>query len=389
MVGGTGLLHYVSVAADAVDPQTVYIAFSYPSGSGLPNSTAGGSVGAGLGFLVSHDKGVTFAFATLATADSFDAWPDIISPAGGTVVVLNGFQDEFHREFQYWKDTTSGGALLDGGLTFPGDCPEAADGGTLAPCCTPGEDPGACQVGTSSVYALPTVYGDFPGVGQGGRNGAFEFPQLGTDGNGAPCVAHPAYPPEGSESFSEPVVQCSHDLGTTWAPQIHFAAAPVPGLAVSLPVGAITAATPPVAGEYVLALSWTENDAQDGGTTNATIHVATVRTNPTLAGSTVTTIASHYTGDGTLNLPLSGTPSVNGSGAAAVFYDSSGVLWLTYGVGSTVSTLVVDRSCDNGLTWHGPEYVPTAAPGDNAALPAFVPLPGSMGISARSGATRR
>lgn len=352
-----GAIGNIAIAADAGDPMTVYVAFAI-----VPNGQP-----ATLGFMVSTDQGATFNFAPLETGGSQGL--DIISPASGTVVVLNtSGAFSTYNIFETWTDTTKGAALIAGSLTVAPTCAEPG-GVSEQGCCGVNESPGQCQLTGYRNYSLRTEDGAYRLDGHGGP---YENPKLFTDGNRALCVAYTVSKDGGRTR--EPVAQCSSDLANTWAPQIHFTK-PLPATDgdIGNPVGTIT---PPGSPQVVLALTWITIPPNGTG---AAVNVATVQTHPG-APTTVTPINNIVATGATLKFPM-GDQGVAPTGSSAVLYDTSGVLWLTYDVADSNGhyRIAVDRSCDNGVTWSGGQSVGDA---DVAANPGLAPLSGTMGIFA-------
>ncbi len=127
----------------------------------------------------------------------------------------------------------------------------------------------------------------------------------------------------------EPLVQCSPDLGASWAPPIHFTAP-----SATLPEFAAGTAKAATGSDDVISLSWTDNPIIDGGGV-ATVYVATVTTDPVNPNpAAVPTLASS---PGQLTFPAD-NPDINPFPTTDIRYDANGVLWLVYWVAPTVLT---------------------------------------------------
>ena len=355
----------VSVAVDAGDASTVYIAFAFGPDSGLADTPDGGAI-AGIGLLVSRDQGAMFTFYLLA-AGGFVGFPDVVSPAAGAVVVSNVSDGNtppdlnVNTGFTIFADTTYGAGFLGGA--------------------TP----------TSSIRLsdASTTYID-AGNASGQDGNAWSGPHLFTDGHEGVCITYTAVLPTGAE----PRVQCSSDLGRSFGPEIKPLAQPSTSEIVH-PSGTLfhsSAATQ-------LAVAWTDDDQLFVATVPLTS--AYVPAGSFTTSSTTSPLSMSPGTIGAAPLPnlVPGEPETAGN--ADIRFDGTGALWLAFETVDSIGDrgIAVAKSCDGGKTWSNDTggvfgNVTSSGTLDAAVLPGLVPLgctpltPGSlcegMGLSASS-----
>lgn len=308
-----------AVAVDAGDPETVYVTYRIVVGGGYGtvasiNQATGITSGSTLAFAVSKDGGKTFTNRVLYSGtNGYGICPDIASPAAGKVAVVSPANtlstDIEQRLIDLWVDESSGAGFATG----TGDDSSYTADGRLSTLNTLGE-PG---------------HGPFFDVGE---NGYPAFPRVFSDGKGKICVTYTGIYVAPDPATTRVYVQCSDDLGKTFTAPLALDPkddenSPEP----AHPIGAIGPN-----GE--IAVVWYQDTSPGGDTSGVFL--------------------SRSTDGKTFSAPVAVnqyvTPNKADHGTQAAIRWEGSILWLTY-LASDLNTerLVIDKSCDGGVTWSG------------------------------------
>jgi hypothetical protein len=336
---GTGQPGCTSIAIDAGDPGTVYVAFRYfasVSGDVLAASTDGGHT------FANHVLTKDYAGGPGLAADGICV--DVISPAPGHVLVESpaGGDGVDHPYIQLFADDAKGAGMTD-----------ASDTDGLS----------ASYVGGLSSEGL-AGFGPFEDLGyNGGSSNPIESPRLFSDGNGRTCVVYiGGYVPPDGDARDRIYTQCSADFGVTWTP----------------PLAVDTYDSSAVLHHAVGAF------AADG-----TIAVAWWNEFDSLTSSTLSIALSHDHGatfGGAAVVPTYQPPGESPPFTAmqpALLWDQ-GTLWLLYDLyDGSRNRLVIDKSCDGGNTWSGAQVINGHEPTtfDDADLPSLFLAGGKVAMS--------
>ena len=313
-----GWLDCPAIAVDPANPDVVYAVATINSPNTL-GAAYDDTYGPALVFSISTDGGRTFTPSVLSTASgAFSPCPDIASPAANTVVITaagTGCQpaDPYALDIHVWSDANQGAGFAYG--AYDGYGAWWANGETQ---------------GLARLEGDASCGGDlrlFVGSSDAGSGQMVESPRMFTDGQGTVCVAYAA---NTTDTYDQNTfVQCSGDAGGTFTPAAKLA--PWQGFA-NQPSGAFGPAG-------AVAAAWTD---QDDPTWGQVLYVATSADGGASFGAPVQV--------STVDAPF--TPSVA--------YDAAGVLWIAYVVnGDAGAQVVVDKSCDGGVTFSGPVVVNT------------------------------
>jgi hypothetical protein len=308
----TPALGCVSSAVDAGDPDVLYIVFG---------ASAGGSEGHVV-LAVSQDGGKTFpnVYTIAATTHGGLGFicPDVTSPSPDRVLVTG---DRTPANPPGWVGAYPAGHR---GADYP----------------PPDSDPFYSPVDTNGSNTLPCFIES---------DGEQRSPRVFSDGNHHACMAYAA--PSDAACTGSPLigayVQCSHDDGSTWSAP---AAAGTTGGAKSWPTGAFS-----IGGK--VAIAWLENTTP-GGANNSVVDVMISDD----AGATFGAPKRYPFDPGALGDP--GAYLAN-----PVVAWEGGILWLSYTInGSDSPVIVVDKTCDEGVTWSGAVAVSPAGDYSGASL---------------------
>lgn len=311
-----------SVAIDAGNPDVIYAVARISAANSL-GAAVGNTTDATLIFAVSSDGGATFTQSVLHADTPIGYCGDVISPAANAVVVTDPV-DVCGKDIWVWSDSNRGAAFAQG-LT-------GSNGGYVANGTTTGLD---------EVDGRPCTDVSKVNIEQNGTTGlggeATEAPRMFTDGAGRVCISYigdvtGATGPTPIHSF----VRCSTDLGHTFSAAISLDPTSPYGVDHSQAVGAL--------GPHgAAAVAW----VRSLDTTNQQAHLFIATS--TDGGATF---------GGATQVPtyvLPGQTADAGVLNPSVLYDADGILWIAYRVddGGTADRIVVDKSCDGGMTWSG------------------------------------
>ena len=346
-IGMTSDVSCIDLAIDAGDPNVVYVVFNFTAGSGLPGPYANTADDQGLALVVSTDGGKTFpTLKLLQTGNSSDPipvaqgiCPDVASPKADVVAVTTpGGSNESISAF-LWVDASRGTGI---GIA-------QADQWNM--------------IASEETGALHAIGAD---IGQDGSEGdTTEAPQLFSDGKGTLCVTYLADTPKGSGSPSSAIwLQCSKDLGQTFGgPTIVSPTFSYSEVHLGHPTGLFAPN-----GDIVVAWRGFGVETAVGGT--VPIAGTAISTD---GGATFTDISPAVLQDANSGI-------TNAAGIGDIEMDDTGVLWRTYVVGDGLtSRIAVDKTCDLGKTWSGPQVINgSMGTTDDATLPMLVATPGGQ-----------
>lgn len=309
-----------SIAVDAGDPKTVYVAYTIDGGEmRKTNDRVDPMSGQTLALAVSHDAGKTFTGYVLESHPSgWEEYGDVTSPSAGVVVVEAPNAEHGHL-FRIYTDTTKGAGFadLDATQSFP------------------------VVKGALSLVAGPTA-APWNDVKSNGGTAGMESPRVVSDGSGKVCVVFDGGYLSGSEGDGKMRVaaQCSRDAGKTF------------GDAIDVDFdGATQANHHPVAAfgpSGTLAVAYWSDD---GAGSHATLHLALGKDSATSWTFDTPKAIPAY-------VPPAGATTKTGAQYPAIAWEG-GTLWLAYLVtdGDGPKRLVVDKSCDGGTTWSGAQLL--------------------------------
>lgn len=296
-------LYSPSIAIDAGDPKTVYVAYAADAGPSDKTSTLPAPMtGHTVALAVSTDAGKTFTSYVLASLDYGSEWPDVTSPAAGVVTVESETPDGSGSLYTY-VDTSKGAGFAKGtGDNFSYYTDEHF-------------------ITTQPPLTHPAFDGGSHGI---------EAPRIFSDGNHGVCITFVRVNNAGPDSLA---VQCSTDDGKTFADATEIEAEP-DGVTFHHPIGVFGD------GEITVAY-WSEAAGE-----MSQLHVAHQKKGQAFTTGVVPSYASKDA-----PLPL-------GAAYPAIAWDG-GTLWMAYLApdGSGPNRLVVDKSCDGGTTWSGAQLV--------------------------------
>jgi hypothetical protein len=313
-----GSMDCPAIAVDPGNPDVVYTTATADLGNSL-GASAGDPTGPAVVFSVSVDGGKTFTPTVLSTAfAAFDPCQDIASPAPNTVVVTvpgTGCNQltTTAMDIYVWSDANRGAGFASGSL----DSKQAFWASGLT---------GALDV----LRGDPSCSTDLIAYDNGGDNDsaqAIESPRMFVDGHGRLCLVYAATSQTGAIENS--YVQCSADAGHSFTQPSELD----PALATdNQPSGTFGPGN-------AAAIAWTTNVA---GADQQTLY-----------------IALSNDGGATFGAPIV-VPTLAKPFSPSILYDASGVIWIAYRIDGG-SALVVDKSCDEGLTFSGPVSASVAA----------------------------
>jgi hypothetical protein len=343
-----GAIGCPAVAIDAGNANVVYAIGKVDGSNSITDAQGDITNDPAFVLSVSVDGGQTFTETVLSTSYS-DLWPcaDVSSPAANTVVVTapGGTDCGVYPDMYVWSDANRGAGFRTG--SWDQNHQWWADGLN------------------ASLYILKgttsctTDLAEAANSGSGASGQVIESPRMFTDGKGHLCLAYAATP-QIAGTIENVYVQCSPDGGLTFAQPVEID----PALGIdNQPVGAFGPGG-------LAAVAWVNvipsaNDQQ--------LYLA-VSTN---AGAT-------------FGAPIFvSTPAIPYS--PSVYVDASGIIWISYMVADGASyALMVDKSCDNGVTFSGAVEVKgttsfgVLAPallGTGAAAPILVGLEDNMHVA--------
>jgi hypothetical protein len=324
------------VTVDPVNPKLVYVLYHYETG-GVAFTKSSDIDDAGKGdtdvLAVSTDGGATFTRSVLASADAghWGTPGDVVAPAENAVVVIVPSSDPISvtdarpRFVGVWSDKKEGaGFAATGTGALQG---YVADG--LATPFTGEGDP-------ASPKTPFTRFGD-----DGGTADLTEGARLFTDGQGKTCVVFVADSQHGATAHpvtqQRVYVQCSSDDGVTFTKPVIVDPEDVNESTVipHLPQGTFGP-------DGAMAIAWYAGVSRAGNVAYLSLSKdgGKVWSKPTT--------------------PSAYVPPGDPLGAVTtdldVRYEGS-VLWIAYHAGNYLGTdrIAVDKSCDGGKTWSGPQ----------------------------------
>jgi hypothetical protein len=309
----TDALGCVSSAVDADDPDVLYMVYSASVGGAESH----------VRLAVSEDGGKTFAHeytiaATMSGGLGFIC-PDVTSPSKDQVLITG---DRTGGNPPTWVGAFPSGHR---GADYP-------DQGAADPFYSPKD--------TNASAPIPCFIDS---------NGEQRSPRVFSDGNHHACVAYSAASDAGCSGgqFTSVYVQCSGDDGNTWsAPKVIGTT----GGTKSWPTGAFSA-------DGKVALTWLENTTPGGADTRAINVMISDDAGATFGAPKKYPFDPAVFGDPSF---YTGNPVVAWEG---------GILWLSQTInGSDSPTIVVDKTCDEGLTWSGAVAVSPAGDYFGASL---------------------
>ena len=313
-----GSMNCPAIAVDPGNPDVVYTTATADLGNSFSASVGDGTDPA-LMFSLSVDGGKTFTPTVLSTAfATFDPCQDIASPAPNTVVITApsvGCSENppFTADIYVWSDANRGAGFGQGTLDANGEY--WANGTT-----------GALEL----LRGTPDCSTDLVPFDNGGDNDsaqAIESPRMFVDGNGRLCLVYAASSETGAIENS--YVQCSTDAGHTFTPPLEID----PALATdNQPSGTFGPGNS-------AAIAWTTNVAS--------------------ADTQTLYIALSNDGGASFGAPIA-VPTLTKPFSPSILYDASGIIWVAYRIDDG-NALVVDKSCDGGLTFSGPVSASVAA----------------------------
>ncbi len=313
-----GSMDCPAIAVDPGNPDVVYTTATADLGNSL-GALVGDSVDPALVFSVSVDGGRTFTPTVLSTAfATFDPCQDIASPAPNTVVVTApsvgcNENPDFTKDIFVWSDANRGAGFGQGAVDT--NQQYWADGLT-----------GALDVLRGAAGCAT----DLIAYDNGGDNDsaqAIESPRMFVDGHGRLCLVYAATSETGAIENS--YLQCSADAGHSFRQPVELD----PALAT---------------------------DNQPSGTFGPG-NSAAIAWTTTVASADQQTLYIAISSDGgaTFGAPIA-VPTLTKPFSPSILYDASGVLWIAYRI-EDGSALVVDKTCDGGLTFSGPVSASVAA----------------------------
>jgi hypothetical protein len=329
-----------SIALDAGDTQTVYVAYQLGAGTITRTQDATTPGGATLALSVSTDGGKTFTGRVLESHDSgWGECPDVTSPAPGKVLVESPSWDRGlaapYTLFTAYLDEQKGAGFATGGAITPG--------------WAAGE-----RAFITSPYKVALYDGGSAGL---------ESPRLGTDRSGGVCLAYVGGP---SESDLRATAQCSTDGGKTFGDPAD-AEGSTPGVALHHPLAL------PGYGGTIAMTYWRSNDSGPPSDLRFAVSNDHGKTFP--APVAVPTY------------PLPASAGTSARPRYPVLEWEGAVVWLAYLVGDGVGNdrLVVDKTCSSGATWSGPVLIngPEPTISSNATWPGL--LGGTPMVTSRTG----
>ncbi|MEP7125559.1 MAG: sialidase family protein [Byssovorax sp.] len=321
------------VAVDAADPKVVYVAYKLAAGGGFTKSkdVNGSSSGGTIVEATSTDGGATFtSYVLFSGGNGYGNSIDIVSSGPDQVVVS---MPDFYT-MRIYVDTAKGAGFAAGAGNGAWETLGVASDFTTA------HDPAT----TDTFSYIQQNGGSDTSPGSG--------PRLASDGAGRVCVVYEGgyYSttdfPNGSDL---PYVQCSSDLGKTFAPAL--AMDTDRAATHALP----TAAFGP---NKVVTAVWEQIDAQ------AVEH--TYLAQSTDGGKTFAPSFEHA--PYILPTAIPSAPRLN-----SVHYEGN-TLWLLYlaYAGGQNARLIADKSCDGGKTWSRAELTNgTEGNIDDTSYPGF------------------
>jgi hypothetical protein len=251
---------------------------------------------------VSTDGGKTFTSYVLASLDYGGEWPDVTSPAKGVVTVESETPDGSGALYTY-VDANKGAGFAKG----TGDM---------------------TSYFTDEHFITTQPPQTYPAFDQGSFG--VEAPRIFSDGNHNVCITFVRVNNAGPDSLA---VQCSTDDGKTFADATEIETEP-DGVVFHHPIGVFGN------GEITIAY-WSEVAGS-----MSQLHVAHQKEGQMFTTGVVPSYASKDA-----PLPL-------GAAYPTIAWDG-GTLWMAYLApdGTGPNRLVVDKSCDGGMTWSGAQLV--------------------------------
>ncbi len=336
---GNGQPGCTSVAIDAGDPETVYVAFRYFSsvlGDVLAASTDGGHA------FTNHVLTKDYAGGPGLGADGICV--DVISPAPGHVLVESpsGGDGTDHPYIELFADAAKGAGMTDAG-----------DNDGLS----------SSYVGGLANEGL-AAFGPFEDLGyNGGSNNPIESPRLFSDGAGRTCIVYiGGYVPPDGDARDRIYTECSADFGTTWTPPL--AVDTYDSTAVlHHAVGAFAA-------DGTLAVAWWN---ELPGSASSTLSIARSHDHGATFGAATVVPTYQPPGESPPFQPIQ----------PALLWEQ-GTLWLLYDLyDGSRNRLVIDKSCDGGTTWSGAQVVNGHEPTtfDDADLPSLFLAGGKVAMA--------
>jgi hypothetical protein len=352
-----------AIAIDAGNPDVVYLTTRISGGNqysamvGTPDEPA-------LIYAVSSDGGATFTQTVLRSTTDSGICADVISPAPDHVIVADPTDecaapsDPRFSDVWVFSDAHRGAGWTTGNVFSMNEY--EANGNTHGLSMIDGracDDPARIDVQQDG------------GTDTSGE--AVESPRLFTDGAGRTCLSYIATSTGQPGTPVYAYVNCSDDFGVTWTlPHKLDPAAPA-GTVHSQAVGAF--------GPHgAAAVVWVRQPQASAQT--AYLFIATSNDGGNTFGAEV-------------QVPTYVLPGTTGSSSVvnpAVSYDADGILWIAYRTAEN-DRIIVDKSCDNGLTWSGSVLVSgteqqiTDATFPNMKWPVFVPTTGKAPRLAATG----
>ncbi len=267
---------------------------------------------------VSTDGGQTFTPTVLSTAFA-TLYPcqDVASPAANTVVVAAPGDGcgEGHPDMFVWSDANRGAGFAQGALDT--NHTWWANGLT-----------GSLDVLRGGADCADDL-SEYDNGGNLGSGQVIESARMFVDGSGRLCIGYAATVQDGAIENS--YVQCSTDAGHTFSTPVEID----PALATdNQPSGALGPGN-------AAAMAWTTTVVD--------------------ANQTSLYVALSADEGSTFGAPIL-VPTVDTPFSPSILYDAAGVLWIAYVIqdGGAYS-VIVDKTCDGGVTFSGPVQVNAAA----------------------------
>ena len=308
-----------AIAIDAGNPDVIYVTARVGAGTSL-GALAGGVQESSLVLAVSNDGGATFTQTVLRATTDAGYCADVISPAPNTVIVEDPTGNcDVDRDAWVFSDTNRGAGFASGTVVSMNEY--EANGSTH------GLDTADGRV-CSDTAKLTIEQNGTTDLG----GGAVESPRLFT-ANGRVCITYIAVANGITGTPEHTYEQCSDDLGKTFSLPVMLDPATPNGEIHSHSVGAFGP-------NNAAAVAFVHQVGQQGF-----VFVATSTDGGATFGAPT-------------QVPTYSLPGTTAPGPAlnvTLLYDASGVLWIAYRVddGGFSDRVVVDKSCDGGLTWSG------------------------------------